>query len=130
MSVMLRRSETALRFINGDPPEEHEWPASWVNRHLHSGHVSLSRDTLTVHTEDGEDDVVYTIVARPGVYCCKCGARLGDQAADQNVADPVRRQEMADGYRAHVAECDGDGEDPQNPAGYRATHAFHTVKEG
>lgn len=124
MAVRIRRRyDGALKFHTA-PPDSHDWPKSWVDKNIATGSVTLGRGRLTLHTDDGEDDVVYEVVRTPGVYCVGCGDRLGDDPADPRLLGADEAQLLGDEYRGHVADCDGDGVDPQNPAGYLYTAAY------
>lgn len=120
MALVARRvGDDALEVV-GDPPDVHDFPEQWVQRHLAEGRLSLARGRIVLHGPDS--DVAYRIVRTPGAYCVKCGTHLGDSPATVPAVTKERKE--------HVAQCDGDGDDPQNPAGYEFTRAYRTELEG
>lgn len=50
MALIIRKSATGEVRIEGDPPDEHEFTASWLARELESGLAEL---VLTVNTTAG-----------------------------------------------------------------------------
>lgn len=129
MGVVIRRGKEGMRFIT-EVPDVHEWPETWLMRHLKLGHVSMQKGEIVVHTDPGSDDEVFELVEGPGVYCCLCGDQIGDVAADATKVGPEEAQRLGDEYRGHVAACDGSDEDAGNPAGYRVTTGYVTKRKG
>jgi hypothetical protein len=94
--------------------QEQNFSRRLVDAGLAEGWLSLSKGILTLHTT--QEDLTYTILRTPGLYCCHCDAALGEDASGA-------------AGRAHVAAVH-PGEpspDAQHPAGYRHVHAYECV---
>lgn len=97
-------------------PEVQKFSTGVVERLVEDGLMTLGGGKIILKTAEGEEDVVYRIVAGPGHYCCHCNARLGGEQEG----------------RTHV-EQEHEGEespDPNNPAGYRRDHGYTAVLDG
>ena len=81
---------------------------------ISQGWASIKDGKYTIHNSAG-DDAVYTVVSKPGYYCCHDEAPL----SDENVA------------KAYVAEkfAGVASPDKQNPAGYRKQNYYLCNKE-
>ena len=97
----------------GTHPEQN-FSRRLVETGLIEGWVSMSQGTLVVHTD--EEDLKYTIVRMPGIYCCHCAAKLDDDATGAS-----GRAHM------HTMHADTASPDTTNPAGFRQTHAYECV---
>lgn len=82
-----------------------------VDAGVQQGWLTLSKGKLILHTN--QEDLVYTVARTPGLYCCHCGASLGEDATGQSGQEHVRAMHK-----------DEPSPDPSNPAGYRRTHAY------
>jgi hypothetical protein len=82
-----------------------------VDAGIAEGWMSMSRGMLTLHAE--EEDLTYTILRMPGMYCCHCDAKLEDDPSGAT-------------GRAHLAaeHAGTPSPDPSNPAGFRVTNAY------
>jgi hypothetical protein len=97
----------------GTHPEQN-FSSRLVAAGLTEGWITLTDETLTLHAHP--EDLVYTILAKPGRTCLHCLATLPDDI----------RGELA---RAHVAaeHPDTPSPDPANPAGYEMISHYRCV---
>lgn len=99
-SAQLRR-ELADRFIsqNSLPPiqhievEQHPRNGIWniskklLEEGMADGWLSIQDGKVVIRTADGEPDVEYQILRRPGHYCCYCGEKLqNSKSAPEHIA--------------------------------------------
>lgn len=79
-----------------------------VHGALAEGWASISKGKLVLHVEP--EELTYTVQRAPGLYCCHCGERQGDQLV----------------ARAHVAAAHAGVASPDkaNPAGYLESQAY------
>lgn len=92
-------------------PETQKFTPRIVEKGRAEGWMTITEHgEFVIRTGEGEDDVVYAIIAPPGRYCCHCGAPLSSE-----------RQ-----AKAHVADKHGGEDSPsaENPSGY-ARHNFY-----
>lgn len=85
-----------------------------VLKALEDGWMRFDQGKLVVKTEHGSPDLVYTVLFRPGMYCCHCGAPLSK-------TDPNTEMPAAHLDRVHFGK---KSPDPQNPGGYRILHSY------
>lgn len=76
---------------------------------LAAGWISMGAGKVVFASEP--EDVVFAIVAQPGVYCCHCGEMLdgGNEIAQAHVAE---------------AHLNASSPDSENPAGYRQDNFY------
>lgn len=111
MALHLRKLRTGGVTVDNDLPAVHHFAPKTVQAGLVEGWLSIGDGRIVVRTTKG--DVAYRIAHGPGrAVCCKCGDTL-DMEGQATSAGLVERR------LAHVGACDGKGEDPNNPAGYR-----------
>ena len=94
--------------------EEQNFSQRLVSAAVTEGWMTMSRGKIILHTPD--EDLEYTILRGPGVYCCHCAASLGEDASGAVGREHVRT--------LHPGE---ESPGSQNPAGYENTTAYHCV---
>lgn len=87
-----------------------------LEKGIAEGWLAIAGGEWTFKTADGQPDVVFKVVAKPGRYCAHCGEELPGNEADA---------------REHIAakHSSKDGEpkaspDPENPAGWAVHNYF------
>ena len=106
--------QKGIEVINTGSTPYQNWGRDFVEQGLKGGWVSVGQSMLTLHTRNA-GDLAFAILKVPGTYCCHCDAQLEDDPTGQT-------------GRWHVQSVHGEtpSPDPQNPLGFRYTHAYET----
>jgi hypothetical protein len=106
----------------GTHPEQN-FSTTLIAQWLGLGLATVSGDVLTLDTEP--EPLRYTIVRKPGYYCCHSGKRL--DLSPEAYGDPALAAIEARQYLKDAKLLGKASPDANNPAGYRRTHAYECV---
>jgi hypothetical protein len=92
------------------------WRANdrFVNRGIAEGWLAIEKGRIRLTTAPDQDDVVFAVVRRPGLYCAHCDCELADV------------KQAAEHVQTHAP---AKSPDPNNPSGWRRATYFDCVRE-
>lgn len=102
-----------VKIVHLSPGRQHFRPELFMSS-LAAGWASMVDNKYVIHNTGG-DDAVFTVVSKPGYYCC-------------HDEEPLANEVLA---KAHVATQHAGvaSPDKQNPSGYRKQNFYHCNKE-